>query len=312
MPGRFPLGPRGAGRFAMQGGFFDTPRPGSPGGFYDRRQHSGHGAAFRQVGPTKIAVFTVVNALGVVVDRDGRVVRCSSDPAVRECGTVADLLARTLAERASAAPAPAAPPADSSDAEGPSRHTTLTLVVVNRKLDFWALQRLAVQVHSSMARAIQPFHTQQDGDVLFAVTTAEVDDAALPPPLLGVVAGEVAWDAVLRSVPPLPPRDTVAVRADAAVLDAVVGRYVLGPDAALVVTRDGERLFVEAAGPRPVYGFVPGERAEVRPTADGHFVSRNVRRDRLRFDRDAHGRVTGLELNPGPWGLPARRLVANN
>ena len=308
VPGRFPLGPRGAGRFAMQGGFFDTPRPGSPGGFYDRRQHSGQGAAFRQVGPTKIAVFTVVNALGVVVDRDGRVVRCSSDPAVRECGTVADLLARTLAERASAAPAPAAPPADASDAEGPSRHTTLTLVVVNRKLDFWALQRLAVQVHSSMARAIQPFHTQQDGDVLFAVTTAEVDDAALPPPMLGVVAGEVAWDAVLRSVPPLPPRDTVAVRADAAVLDAVAGRYVLGPDAALVVTRDGERLFVEAAGPRPVYGFVPGERAEVRPTADGHFVSRNVRRDRLRFDRDARGRVTGLELNPGPWGLPARRL----
>ena len=38
--------------------------------------HSGQGAAFRTIGPTKVGVFTVVNALGSIVDRSGRVVRC--------------------------------------------------------------------------------------------------------------------------------------------------------------------------------------------------------------------------------------------
>ncbi|HYC90926.1 MAG TPA: hypothetical protein VEO54_17035 [Thermoanaerobaculia bacterium] len=53
-PNEFPLGPRGAGRFAMQGGYYGD----------DNRQHSGQGVAFRQAGPTKVAVFTVVNFLG--------------------------------------------------------------------------------------------------------------------------------------------------------------------------------------------------------------------------------------------------------
>ena len=36
---------------------------------------AGQGAAFRQVGETKVAVFTVVNAIGAIFDRDGTVVR---------------------------------------------------------------------------------------------------------------------------------------------------------------------------------------------------------------------------------------------
>jgi L-aminopeptidase/D-esterase-like protein len=51
-----------------------------------------------------------------------------------------------------------------------------------------------------MARAIQPFHTLVDGDVLFAVSTNEVDDPAVDSIGLGVVASELAWDAVLAVV----------------------------------------------------------------------------------------------------------------
>lgn len=47
--GWFPLGARGAGRFAMQGYSFETI------------QHSGQGAAFRQSGDTKVLVVTVNN-----------------------------------------------------------------------------------------------------------------------------------------------------------------------------------------------------------------------------------------------------------
>ena len=53
-------------------------------------------------------------------------------------------------------------------------NTTLTVVVTNQQLDDRSLGQLGRQVHSSMARAIQPFHTLYDGDVLFAVSTNEI------------------------------------------------------------------------------------------------------------------------------------------
>jgi L-aminopeptidase/D-esterase-like protein len=51
-----------------------------------------------------------------------------------------------------------------------------------------------------MARAIQPFHALSDGDVLFAASTAEVEDESISSDALGVVASELAWDAVLAGV----------------------------------------------------------------------------------------------------------------
>jgi L-aminopeptidase/D-esterase-like protein len=63
------------------------------------------------------------------------------------------------------------------------------------------LTQLGRQVHASMARAIQPFHGLNDGDVLFAVSTAEVDNPALSSTVLAALASELAWDAVLSAPP---------------------------------------------------------------------------------------------------------------
>jgi L-aminopeptidase/D-esterase-like protein len=82
-PGRFPLGARGAGRFAMQGGWFGD------------WQYSGQGAAYGEAGPTKVLVFTVVNAFGSIVDRRGQIVRCRNMSA-SGCGTIADRLSARL------------------------------------------------------------------------------------------------------------------------------------------------------------------------------------------------------------------------
>ncbi|MBD0331003.1 MAG: P1 family peptidase, partial [Thermoleophilia bacterium] len=71
--GCFPLGRRGAGRSATVG----------KGISYDQFEYAGQGGAFRQLGPTKVAVFSVVNAVGAIVDRSGRVVRGNLD---RETG----------------------------------------------------------------------------------------------------------------------------------------------------------------------------------------------------------------------------------
>ncbi|HYN14955.1 MAG TPA: P1 family peptidase [Terriglobales bacterium] len=179
-PGHFPLGARGAGRCVHVGKFLG-PR---------YMETAGQGGAFRQVGRVKIAVFTVVNAVGAIVDREGRVVRGNRAP---ESGLrtsfAADLLDGTGQCKRQLETAPGTP----------LENTTLTLLVINRCVRHLELGRLAIQTHTSMARAIQPFHTENDGDVLFAVSTGELEDTDVSVQDLAIHAGEVAWDAVLGS-----------------------------------------------------------------------------------------------------------------
>jgi 6-aminohexanoate-oligomer endohydrolase len=176
-PGVFPLGRRGAGRAASVGKTFD----------YVGVEWAGQGGAFRVVGDVRIAVFTVVNAVGAVVDRDGTVVRGHLD---EETGERHALVPRIEERLTAGVPTPPQP-----------GNTTLTVVVTNQKLDSYLLRTLGRQVHASMARAIQPFHALVDGDVLFAVTTNEVEEE-LGSIELGVLASELAWDAVLAAVSP--------------------------------------------------------------------------------------------------------------
>jgi L-aminopeptidase/D-esterase-like protein len=176
-PGSFPLGARGAGRSATAGKTFGL----------DQREQSGQGAAFRRVGDARIAVFTVVNAVGAIVDRDGAVVLGHLDPVT---GRRRPLVAGAE-ERLAAGLGVHPPPGN----------TTLTVVVTDVKLDARLLRTLGRQVHASMARAIQPFHALVDGDVLYAVSTNVVESPALESIGLGVVASELAWDAVLSAVP---------------------------------------------------------------------------------------------------------------
>ncbi len=148
---------------------------------YDRAEFAGQGAAFGTFGDAKVLVVTVVNAVGVVVDRDGTVVRGNYHSDTGE---------RRMPALDYAAPEPARTVAG---------NTTLTVLVTNVRLTDFALNQLATQVHSSMHRAIQPFHTELDGDTLFALTTDEVELTGTAAGL-GALASEVAWDAVLSSV----------------------------------------------------------------------------------------------------------------
>jgi L-aminopeptidase/D-esterase-like protein len=213
-PGVFPLGAQGAGRMAMQGGFFGC------------NAHSGQGGAFRQLGATKIAAFVVVNASGVVTDRDGRLVHCNRSKFWGNLTMTSELLRHLPESQKADWDASAASP----EREVPgTKNTTISLIVTNQKLDFAGLQRLAIQVHTSMGRAIQPFSTESDGDTLYAASTQEVDNKDLSPVALATVAGETMWDAVLASVPDeaafVPPATPPTVSADtlAAYYDFAVG-----------------------------------------------------------------------------------------
>jgi L-aminopeptidase/D-esterase-like protein len=123
--------------------------------------------------------------VGAIVDREGEVVRGHLDRATGLRGALVPGVEERLAAGVPLRQLPG--------------NTTLTVVVTNQQLDRRALRQLGRQVHASMARAIHPFHALVDGDVLYAVTTAEVNEPAVDPIGLGVIASELAWDAVLQS-----------------------------------------------------------------------------------------------------------------
>jgi len=176
-PGVFPQGRRGAGRSATCGKFPDYPE-------YER-EFAGQGAAFGMCGGSRVFVATVVNALGVVVDRQGRVVRGLRDPRTGERRHPRDVLLPSAEN---------APPSASV-----TENTTITVVATDHPLPPILLTQLGRQVHSSMARTIQPFHTPRDGDILFTVSTAK-STATVNNWALAEFASDLAWDAVLAAV----------------------------------------------------------------------------------------------------------------
>ena len=168
----FPMGNQGAGVSATVGKVLDPI-------FHEK---GGQGGAYLERGKIKILVFTVVNAMGSITNRNGKVVRGHFDPAKKQYVDLAKYLDKKFNEK-------------SDTIKG---NTTLTLVVTNRKFNsYYEAQQVAKQIHSSMARVIQPFHCLEDGDVLFLVSTEEVVDSLFSLSQFGVLAGEVAWDAVL-------------------------------------------------------------------------------------------------------------------
>lgn len=81
-------------------------------------------------------------------------------------------------------------------------NTTLGIIATNAKLDKAQAHRLAVMAQSGLAKALHPVHTPLDGDIVFAVSTGEID---LNSPVsmltdLGTSAAETLARAVARGV----------------------------------------------------------------------------------------------------------------
>jgi len=283
--GCFPQGANGAGRMTMQGSYF---------GLW---LHSGQGGAFRQVGETKIACFAVVNSVGAVADRDGRLrfgnqTIPTGDSGIRDLVELVPKDVETvdgsiLGERRSAVPPSA-------------QNTTISLVVTNRKLEYAELQRLAIQVHTSMGRAIQPFGTLNDGDVLFAASTGDVDSSDLHPTDLGTVASEVMWDSILASVPDVPNASVVASGLSLPPDPTeVIGRYGFGNELSMDVGVTEGRLTLTNSGDRDIFGVRPGGSLSARPDSGPLFTTQSLFLPAFGFVRTEFRHR--LVLNPGPW-----------
>ncbi|MDE2453050.1 MAG: P1 family peptidase [Burkholderiales bacterium] len=294
--GRFPLGAHGAGRMAVQGHYHGLP------------VHSGQGGAFRQVGAVKIAAFVVANPVGLIVDREGRIV---ADPRLLPPGVthIRQLLADLPIERDEFGMARAT--AWNGHARRNPANTTISVVVTNARLPFADLQRLAYQVHGSMGRGIQPFATAWDGDVLFAASTDEVELGSLHAIELGTIASEVMWDALLCAHTPRhaePPRLLAA--AAVSPLDA---SFEFDRHSRLHLEVAGEQVEIEVTGSRPVFGLPQGSRIEARLQPDGRFVTtgnagRALRDGGFGAGSGDEGRPQHLVVNFGAWQQVGRRL----
>lgn len=286
-PGVFPLGAHGAGTMAMTGAMFGC------------NAHSGEGGAFRQIGAIKLAVFTVVNPAGVVTDREGHVAACYRTPDMPAVLRTSDLMAgigsRLAAETATDGPAAPASP----------RNTTISLVVTNVRLPPAELQRLAIQVHTSMGRAIQPFQTKFDGDVLFAVSTDEIDLPSLHRGAgtvdLGTVASEAMWDAVLAAVPPQQSVVQPVAGMKPVHPERAAGQWAFSRDVSLGVTLREGRLFARSTGHDPVGAIPASAEVELLPVSGCDYTVPG------RYPIELNFCGPDLVFNPGRWQQVAHR-----
>jgi Peptidase family S58 len=169
--------------------------------------------------------------------------------------------------------------------------------VTNHKLRYAALQRLAVQVHTSMARAIQPFSTDVDGDTFFALSTQEVSSTSAGVRDLNTIASEVMWDAILTSVPeepifvPPPPVDL-----SSASLTKCAGSFRFGPKAVLNVRVHRDQLSVEPT--MDFFDFRSGQSVNLQPISESDFCVPGIHRTRVSFP-PANPNIA--LINPGRW-----------
>ncbi len=179
--GPLPQGSVGAGAGATVAKYLGRASS-SPGGV---------GSAARSLGGRHaVGVLTVVNAVGAIrAPASGRWVA----------------LARGSRGRGVAPEASARRPLR-------GRGTTVTIVATDLPLDRSSLARVAAIAHAGLARAIVPYLTSGDGDLLFAASTAlRPPEGAEPWPgatadRVGLLAADAAVDAVLSAVRRARPR----------------------------------------------------------------------------------------------------------
>lgn len=136
------------------------------------------GTAVERSGEVVVGALVAVNALGDVIDADGTVLAgCTAPPG---------------AERYPYDPVEAIPGftgRGTAKSESPERgNTTIGCLVTNAHLTKPEACRAADLAHTGIARAIEPPHTNFDGDALFLLATGEVDTQADLVATLGAAA----------------------------------------------------------------------------------------------------------------------------
>ncbi len=98
--------------------------------------------------------------------------------------------------------------------------------------------------------------------------------------------------------PPAPPKARKEIAVNPSLLDSYVGEYQLAPTVTMVVTRDGEQLFIQVTGQ---------SRLPVYPESETDFFYKIVDAQ-VTFVKDPAGQVTGLILHQGGRDTPGKKI----
>ncbi|AMY09856.1 L-aminopeptidase/D-esterase [Luteitalea pratensis] len=152
----------------------------------------GLGTVAMRSGDVIVAALSVVNCAGDVLDwRTGRIVAGARQRDGRTFVNSAAQLRRDLDT--------STPRADRRLDDQPFRATTLTIIATNVTLDKTSLTKLAMMTNTGAARAINPYHTNGDGDQVLTISTSRITpNVSLT--ALGAVAADAASQAILRGV----------------------------------------------------------------------------------------------------------------
>jgi hypothetical protein len=88
------------------------------------------------------------------------------------------------------------------------------------------------------------------------------------------------------------------VKLEASVLGSYVGEYQLTPEFAIVVTREGDQLFIQATGQAKVPIYAESETQFFLKVVDAQIT----------FSRDGSGRVTRLVLHQNGRDTPGEKI----
>lgn len=169
---RFERGSVGAGTGTRVG-------PGYPG--YERMK-GGVGSASRRFGDgAVVGALAVVNALGNVVDRDGKIVAGARDARGRHVDAAAYVEEH---------------PDASANADS-TTNTTLVAVATNAALTKTECAIVAKMAQAGVARAVHPSFTAFDGDVVVVLANG---DRPVTYDAVGIIAAETVADAIRDAV----------------------------------------------------------------------------------------------------------------
>ena len=161
------------------------------------RMKSGIGTASIRVGEFVIGAIVAVNATGDVVEwPGGRILAGSRRPDGKGFVSLSENVRRKMAERVSSQ--------NTRSIRPTMARTTIGVVATNWNFSKSDLTRLTEVANTGAAKVINPYHTTEDGDVLYAVSTRRLKlrgaqtegDIALA----GIMAAEVVAKSIMRAV----------------------------------------------------------------------------------------------------------------
>ncbi len=161
------------------------------GGRGYRGMKAGVGTASLRLGDVVIGALVVANSSGDIVDpQTGRIVAGARRPDGKGFANIVETL-KSLAGSGQRA---------ATWLHDPALHsTTLVVVATNAEFTKTALTKIAMMASTGTARAINPYHTNGDGDSTFAISTNRVK-SDLGISVVGAVAADLVSATVLRAV----------------------------------------------------------------------------------------------------------------